>query len=69
LLTFRHVNVELDKRWLKDQLGFDFSGRRIEKLREFDNAGDKNLQRLDDIGRVGGAKLISEDDFPAAFNV
>jgi uncharacterized protein len=69
LLTFQHVNVRLERPWLKDRLGFDFSDREVGRLREFDNASRRNLDRLAEIGGAAAEKLIADDLFPARFDL
>jgi uncharacterized protein len=70
LLTFRRVNVFLDRDWLRNlSSDFDFSEAILTHLREMDRADKINLERLWRIGLESGEKLISEQDFPATFDL
>jgi hypothetical protein len=57
LLTFRRVDPPLD-----------CPNKLLPKLREFDNASQRNLDWLLRIGRAAGKAEISNTDFPAAFD-
>jgi uncharacterized protein len=69
LLTFRHVNLTLQRDWLKDEFGLDYSDAIVEQLRNFDNSAKTNLRRLGEIGKEAGDRLIGELDFPKQFDV
>lgn len=68
LLTFKRVNPYLNGDWLKGEIGMEFTDRVLARTREFDNANKANLTRLDKIGMAAGTVLVTEDDFPAAFD-
>jgi uncharacterized protein len=69
LLTFRHVNPLLERDWIKDCTGVEFSDRTLDQVRAFENATRKNLERLVTLGKAAGEKMIADDDFPKAFDV
>jgi len=69
LLTFKRVNPLLDCDWLEQRLGVKLSEQVLAKTREFDNARKANLNRLHQIGKAAGERLVEEADFPRAFDV
>jgi hypothetical protein len=68
LLTFRRVNLELQKEVVESCLGQSVTDRVLDRIQQFDNADKANLTRLDKIGKAAAAKLVEEADFPAAFD-
>ena len=68
LLTFRRVNVELQKDVVESCLDQKISDRILDRIHQFDNADKANLVRLDKIGKAAGQTQVEEADFPAAFD-
>ena len=69
LLTFRHVNLLLEKEWIKERIGTEFSNGAIGQMRTFENAARKNLDRLVALGKTAGETMIADEDFPKAFDI
>lgn len=69
LLTFQRVNALLEHDWLSRELGMSLTRRELERTREFDWAGRRNLEVLDEIGVKTGERSIAAADFPPAFDV
>ena len=68
LLTFRRVNVELEKDKVEGYLDQKISKLVLDRVQQFDNADKTNLARLDKIGKAAAPALVEEADFPAAFD-
>ena len=71
LLTFRRVSPRLEPQWIERELGpdFKFSERELERMRAFDWAHQRNLERLHAFGERTGERLFSEEDFPDYFDI
>jgi hypothetical protein len=66
LLTFRRYDVQLEADWLASELGLAVDPRELQRLRRMDTP--ESVPRLFELGRAAAPRLISEDDFPAAFD-
>ena len=74
LLTFHRVDVELDianeenKKLLEGFIGVEITPKILDNLRQMDNAGSINLERLDALGRKAAETLVLDDDLPHSFD-
>jgi hypothetical protein len=66
LLSFTRYDVKLEKKWLKEKLGRDFSDRRLEEIRNFMDPID--LRTNYNLGHQAAEYQVAPDDFPKAFD-
>ena len=67
-LTFQRINIELDTEVISEHLGKPITDNIRDRMRLLDNSEKANLDRLDELGRKAGAKLVSADDLPRSFD-
>ncbi len=67
LATYVRYNVFLDQKWIKAELGKDFSPDRIKCLAEMDDPS--NLSDLAALGKISAEKLFRPDHMPKVFDL
>jgi predicted acylesterase/phospholipase RssA len=65
-IGYVRYNVFLERDWCKTHLGLDRPDSELEKLTAMDEP--KNIEALDELGRVAGKKLVNPAHFPARFD-
>lgn len=66
LCSYLRYNVLLQPDWIADQLGLKLSAADCKALEAMDQPD--NIPRLDELGRLAGAKLVQAAHFTAAFD-
>jgi hypothetical protein len=67
LLQYIRYNVQLESKWLKENLGKDISSVQARSLKEMDNP--QNIGLLYDIGILAASRQVREDHFPPEFDI
>jgi uncharacterized protein len=67
LLHYLRYNVQLEGRWLKENLGVEFGPRKLRNLRKMDCP--ENMEELADLGAQAAARQIEDTHFPAGFDL
>lgn len=65
-LSYLRYNVTFEADWFREHLGLDWSAADVEGLAAMDEPD--NMERLDEVGRVAGERLIADGHFPPAFD-
>ncbi len=66
-LTYLRYDVKFEERWIHDVLGETITAAALAELGDMDKP--ENLAELERIGVLAAAKQISDDHFPAAFDL
>ena len=66
LLTFRRYDVRLEREWLAEHLGRNFSDGRLAAIRDFVNTRD--LKTLAQLGEAAAKKQLRPEHFPDVFD-
>ena len=67
LLSYLRYNIELEREFLRTELGLNLSPKQVSPLSEMDDPG--NMALLKQIGDLVGEKKVEGKDFPEAFDL
>jgi len=67
LATYVRYNTVLDAKWLKDQLGVDYSADKVNQIAQMDNPA--NMDELAGLGQKTAKIQVKDEHLPAAFNL
>jgi len=67
LLSCVRYNVQLESRWLEENLGVEIGPGKVKGLKEMDRPG--NMQELVDLGALASDRQIEDTHFPAGFDL
>jgi hypothetical protein len=67
LATYARYNAVLEQTWLKDKLGVDLAGDKLEQIRRMDDPS--NMDDLVELGRKAAAKQVKPEHLPPAFDI
>jgi len=66
-LSYLRYNVQMDQKWVSENLGLPFTDEQLVKFQQMDTA--EHMNELKEIGKTAGEKLVQNAHFPAAFDV
>jgi hypothetical protein len=66
LISYVRYDVQLDQRWLKENLELEYTPRKLSKIDQMDRPD--NMDDLESIGRAAGKRLVEDDHFPGVFD-
>ena len=66
-LSYLRYNVTFEPRWFREHLGLDWDADRVAALAAMDKP--ENMDALDEVGKIAGAKLVDAAHFPPAFDL
>lgn len=65
--TYQRYNVELDRKWILEELGKKLSERRVKKLAGMDNP--KTMPQLAELGKLSAERHLKPEHLPDAFRL
>ena len=66
-MSYLRYNVTFEADWFRERLGIDWSEKDVVALAAMDEP--TNMPKLDEVGKIAGARLIKDEHFPAAFDL
>ena len=67
LLHYVRYNVQLDKKWLAEELGQAMTDKEVKKLQKMDRP--QNMKALSDLGLAAATRQVDESHFPREFDL
>jgi hypothetical protein len=67
LATYVRYNALLEKDWLKNVLGVDFTADQVAQIQKIDDPS--NMKELSELGRKAAAEQVKAEHLPAAFDL